>query len=69
LSSGPLVTATRAELLSTVNSTIAPSLLSLPCRSQLNYQPSTNCVSGWRPFHTNPVVFSPQVDFQLRTDN
>jgi hypothetical protein len=29
------------ELLSTVNSTIAPSLLSLPCRVQHNCQPST----------------------------
>jgi hypothetical protein len=39
--SGPLVTAAPAELLSTVNSTIAPSLLSLLCRVQLKYQPST----------------------------
>jgi hypothetical protein len=36
-----LFKAVRAELLSTVNSTIAPSLLSLPCRAQLNCQPST----------------------------
>jgi hypothetical protein len=37
--SGPLLTAARAELLSTVNTTIAPSLLSLPCRAQLNWLP------------------------------
>jgi hypothetical protein len=37
--SGPLVAGTRAELLSTVNSTITPSLLSLPCRAQLNWLP------------------------------
>jgi hypothetical protein len=45
------------DLLSTVNSTIAPSLLSLPCRARLNCQTSTKWVPGWRPFHTNlPVV-------------
>jgi hypothetical protein len=37
------------DLLSTVNSTTAPSLLSLPCRAQLNRQPSTNWIS--------PVLF------------
>jgi hypothetical protein len=46
--SGPVVTATHAELLSTNN--------------------STNWVPGWRPFHTNLVVFSSQTDFQLTTD-
>jgi hypothetical protein len=34
-----------AELISTANSTIAPSLLSLPCRAQLNCQPSTNLIA------------------------
>jgi hypothetical protein len=29
------------ELLSTVNSSVAPSLLSLPCRARLNRRPST----------------------------
>jgi hypothetical protein len=53
------------ELLSTVNSTIAPFLLSLPCRLELNCQPSTDWVPGWRQFHTNFLVFSPQADFQL----
>jgi hypothetical protein len=30
---------------------------------------STNCNRGWRPFHTNLLVFSSQADFQLTTDN
>jgi hypothetical protein len=46
--SGPLVTAARAELLSTDN--------------------STNWVLGWRPFHTNLLVFSSHADFQLSTE-
>jgi hypothetical protein len=50
------------ELLSTVKSTIATSLLSLPCRARLNCQPSNNWVPGWRPFHTNLLVFSSQAD-------
>jgi hypothetical protein len=33
------------ELLSTVNSIIVPSLLSLPCRTQMNCQPSTELVA------------------------
>jgi hypothetical protein len=47
LCSGPLVTAAHTELLSTVNSTIAPSLFSLPCRAQLtaNSQLSTELVA------------------------
>jgi hypothetical protein len=49
----------------TVNSTKASSPLSLPCRAQLNYQPSTNWVPDWGPFHTNLLVFSSQTDFQL----
>jgi hypothetical protein len=56
------------EFLSTVNSAIAPSLLSLPRRTLLNCQPSTNCVPGWRPFHTSLLVISSQVDFQLTTE-
>jgi hypothetical protein len=30
---------------------------------------STNWVPGWRPFHTNLLVFSSRADFQLTTDN
>jgi hypothetical protein len=41
------------------------SLLSLPCRTQL----STDWVPGWRPFHTNILVFSSQADFQLTTSS
>jgi hypothetical protein len=52
------------KLLSTVNSAGAPGLLSRPCRAQLNCQPSTNWVPGWRPFHANRIVFSSQADFQ-----
>jgi hypothetical protein len=37
--------------LSTANSTIVLSLLGLPCRAQLNWQPSNNWVLDWRPFH------------------
>jgi hypothetical protein len=36
------VTAARAKLLSAVNSTTAPSLLSLPCRAQLHCETSSN---------------------------
>jgi hypothetical protein len=57
------------ELLSTVNSTIAPSLLSLPCRAQLKCQPSTIWAPGWPPFHTSLLVFCSQAGFQLTTDN
>jgi hypothetical protein len=39
--SGPLVTAARAELFSTVNSTIAPSPHNLPCRDRLTGYPSS----------------------------
>jgi hypothetical protein len=53
-----------SELLSTVNSTATPPLLSLPCRTRLNCQPSINWVPGWRPFHTNLLVFSSQAEFQ-----
>jgi hypothetical protein len=28
-----------------------------------------NCVPGWRPFHTNLLVFSSLADFRLTTDN
>jgi hypothetical protein len=34
-----IFTASRVELLLTINSTIAPSLFSLPCRAQLNWAP------------------------------
>jgi hypothetical protein len=44
----PLVTAARAEFLSTDN--------------------SPTWVPGWRPFHTNLLVFSSQGDFQLTTE-
>jgi hypothetical protein len=37
----------RAELLSTVNSTIAPSLLSLPCRARLNSSPQLSSQPAW----------------------
>jgi hypothetical protein len=43
--------------------------LSLPCRAQLNCQPSTNWVPGWQPFHTNLLFFPSQADFQLTNDN
>jgi hypothetical protein len=52
----------------TVNSTIEPSLLSLPCRARLTCPTSTNWVPGWRPFRTNLLLFSSQVDFQLATE-
>jgi hypothetical protein len=55
------------ELLSTVKSTAALSLLSLPCRARRNCQPSTHWVPGWRSFHTNLIAFSSQTDFQLTT--
>jgi hypothetical protein len=54
--------------LSTVNSTTAPSLLSLPCKARFSCQPSTDWVPGWRPLHSKPLVFSSQADFQLATD-
>jgi hypothetical protein len=38
-----------------------------PCRTRLNCQPSTNWVPGWRPFHTNLLVFFSHADFQLTT--
>jgi hypothetical protein len=61
-----LVIAARAEFNPSHSSTrISPSLLSLTCRAQLNCQPSTNWVPGWRPFHTNLLVFPSQADFQL----
>jgi hypothetical protein len=56
------------ELLSTVNSTTVSSILSLPYRARFNCHPSTNWVPGWRPFHTNLLVFSSQVDIQLTTE-
>jgi hypothetical protein len=56
------------ELMSTVNLTVAPSLLSLPCRALLNWQPSTKWVPGWRSFHTNHLVFSSQA-FSWTTDS
>jgi hypothetical protein len=37
--------------------------------SNLNWQLSFNYIPGWRPFHTNLLVFSSQVDFQLTTGN
>jgi hypothetical protein len=45
-----------------------PSLLSLSCWARLNCQPSTNWAPGWRPFHTNLLIFSSQDDFQLTTE-
>jgi hypothetical protein len=57
------------------NSTIAPSLLSLPCRAQLSTakpQLSIIChlkrlsqIPDWRPFYTSLLVFSSQAGFQL----
>jgi hypothetical protein len=47
---------------------LVPSLLSLSCWAQLNCQPSTNWAPGWRPFHTNLLIFSSQADFQLTTE-
>jgi hypothetical protein len=45
---------------SPAHSTITPSRLTLPCRTQLNCHPSTNWGPGWRLFHTNPpcLVFT-----------
>jgi hypothetical protein len=56
------------ELLSTVNSIIAQSVLSLPCRARLNCQPSINWVTDWRPFHISLLVFSSQVHIRLTTE-
>jgi hypothetical protein len=42
--------------------------LRCPCKI-LSADNSTNWVSGWRPFHTNLLVFLSQADFQLTTDN
>jgi hypothetical protein len=66
----PFVTADRAELLSTVNSTIAPSLLSLPSTPQLNCQttPESELLYDWwftanqfvltsSPWDSRPVIF------------
>jgi hypothetical protein len=39
-------------------------LQSLPWRTQLS---TNNCLPGWRPFHTNLLVFSSQADSQLTT--
>jgi hypothetical protein len=33
-----------------------------------SYQLPTNWIPGWRPFHSNFLVFSSQADFQLRTE-
>jgi hypothetical protein len=43
-------------------------LHSLSYRTPLNCQLSTKCVPGWRPFHTNLLVFSSQADSNW-TDN
>jgi hypothetical protein len=40
------------ELLSTVNWTTVPSLLSLPCRARLNCQPSTELITSNCPGHS-----------------
>jgi hypothetical protein len=46
------------ELLSTVNWTVAPSILSLPCRAQLNCKPSTEATH--QPLHfTQPNCTQP----------
>jgi hypothetical protein len=57
-----------AELFSTVNSTMAPSLLNLRCIVRLNSQHSADWVPGWRPFHTTLLVFSSLTSFQLTTE-
>jgi hypothetical protein len=54
--------------LSTVNSTIAPSLLSLPCSARLGCQCSSNLVPSWRLFHISLLAFSSQADFQLTSE-
>jgi hypothetical protein len=36
-------------------------------REFLSTENSTNCIPGWRPFHTNLLVFSWQTDFQLNS--
>jgi hypothetical protein len=36
---------------------------------RLSIDNSTNWIPGWRPFHTNLLVFSSQAHFQLTTDN
>jgi hypothetical protein len=38
---------------------------SRPYRIRVNWQPSTNWIAGWRPFHTNFLVYYSQDDFQL----
>jgi hypothetical protein len=43
------------------------SVHSCPCRTLVNWQPSTKFVPGWWPFHTNLLVFSSQTDFQLNS--
>jgi hypothetical protein len=39
-----------------------------PVQNSLSTDNATNWVPGWRPFHTNLLVFSSQVDFQLTTE-
>jgi hypothetical protein len=56
------------KLLSTVNWTISPTFLSLPCGIRLNCQPSTYRVPSWWPFHFSLLVFSSQTDIQLTTE-
>jgi hypothetical protein len=56
------------ELLSTVNSTIAPSLFSSPCRARLTCQSSAVWVPDWRPFHPILLFLSSQADFQLAAE-
>jgi hypothetical protein len=45
------------------------SLVTAACAELLSTDSSTNLVLGWRPYHTNLLVFSSQADFQQTTDN
>jgi hypothetical protein len=40
-----------------------------PMQNSLSTDNWTNWVPGWRPFHTNLLVFSSQADFQLTTEH
>jgi hypothetical protein len=46
-------------------STVAPLFQSLQYRTPLYCQPSTNWVSGWRPFHTIRLTFNWQMTIEL----
>jgi hypothetical protein len=43
-------------------------LVTAACAELLSTSNPTNLTSGWWPFHTNPIDFSSQADFQLTTE-